>query len=153
MLRKGPFTLDEARAAGVTASAIRSPAWKRLGKGIYRWQHANADPWLLLAAWRRAVGGQLTFAGYSAAWMFGIDCAPASPVEVIVPLASAARSCSGLVVRHCDLQKHEVVEVRRLRLTSLKRTLRDICVAKAPVDALVIIDAALRRRLTDAVGL
>jgi hypothetical protein len=132
---------------------LKGKAWRRLGSGIYRWQHASDDPWLLIAAWRRTLGSDATFSGYTAAWMHGVSCAPTAPIEVIVPLASPARSCFGLMVRHCELAEQEITAKRRLRSTSLMRTLRDICVTKAPVEALVIIDAALRCRVLDLVRL
>lgn len=148
-LAKGPFTLDEARSAGLTDSALKGKAWRRLGSGIYRWENANADPWLLVAAWRRELGRHVTFGGFTAAWLHGVNCAPTSPIEVIAPLTSPTRSCFGLVVRHCDLLENEVVTMRSVRTTSIARTLRDLCVTKVPVEVLVIVDAALRHRLVD----
>lgn len=152
-LKNGPFTLREAASAGLTPSALRGKEWQRLGKGIYRWAHADTDPWLLLRVWRRLMGDGITFSGYTAAWMHGLKCAPTMPVEVTVPVSSPARSCSGLRLRHCDLGGGDVAEIRKVRVTSPMRTLRDICVAKTPVEALVVLDAALERRLVDAVGL
>ena len=152
-LKRGPFTLHEAALAGVTPSALRGNEWLRLGKGIYRWEHAGEDPWLLFAAWRRVMGEGIAFGGYTAAWMHGLDCAPTVPVEINVPVSSPARSCSGLVVRHCDLIATDLVERRGLHATSPMRTLRDICLVKAPVEALVMLDAALHRRLVNTTTL
>ncbi len=152
-LTRGPFTLHEARSAGVSPSALRSTPWKRVGKAMYSWEHASSDPWLLLAAWWRALGPAIAFGGYTAAWMHGLDCRPVDPVEVIAPALSSARSCGGLVVRHSDLDDDAVVNIRRFRVTSLLRTVRDLCVSRPAVDALVVIDMAVRLRLADAVSL
>lgn len=152
-LTKGPFTLDEARAAGLSLSALRSKPWKRLGRAMYCWEHASADPWLLIAAWRRALGPAITFGGVTAAWMHGLDCDPCNPVEVIAGASSSERSCRGLAVRHCDLDEEAVVAIHHVRATSLPRTLRDLCVSLTAVEALVVIDMAVRLRLTDIVSL
>ncbi len=38
-------------------------------------------------------------------------------------------------------------------MTGIHRTLRDICLAKTEIDALIVLDGAIRRRLTDRVAL
>lgn len=145
--------MDEARSAGLTATALRSGPWKRLGKAMYAWTEADPDPWLLIAAWRRTLGPEITFGGSTAAWMHGLDCDPSTPVEVIVTPSSAARSCDGLAVRHCDLNPKDVVEFRRFRATSMLRTLRDLCLSQPTVEALVVCDMALRLRLATTTSL
>lgn len=152
-LARGPFTLGEARDAGLSLSALRSKPWKRLGKAMYCWEHASPDPWLLITAWRRALGPAITFSGLTAAWMHGLDCDPANPVEVIAGSASSMRSCRGLAVRHCDLDEKAMVRIRHVSATSLTRTLRDLCVSLSAVEALVVIDMAVRMRLTDIVSM
>ena len=148
-LTKGPFTLQDALAAGVTPSALRSRPWRRVGKAMYCWEHAPDDPWLLIAAWKRALGPGITFAGCTAAWMHGMDCDPRSPVEVIVSQAASIRSYQGLAVRHCDLRSREVVKIRTLPATTLLRTLRDVCLTRPPVEALIVLDMAVRAGLAD----
>ncbi|HEY6876117.1 MAG TPA: DUF559 domain-containing protein [Candidatus Dormibacteraeota bacterium] len=85
--------------------------------------------------------------------MHGLDCDPSTPVEVIVTPSSAARSCDGLAVRHCDLNPKDVVEFRRFRATSMLRTLRDLCLSQPTVEALVVCDMALRLRLATTTSL
>lgn len=152
-LTNGPFTLQEALSAGVTLSALRSKPWRRVGKAMYCWEHARDDPWLLIQAWKRALGPIVTFGGYTAAWMHGMDCYPTNPVEVILPQASPVRSCHGLAVRHCQLREDDVVEIEKLPATNVLRTLRDLCLARSPVDALIVLDMAVRGGLADRRGL
>jgi hypothetical protein len=110
------------------------------------------DPWLLLGAWRRALG-EVTFGGRTAAWIHGLDVVPDAPVQVVVPLASSARSCNGVQVRHCDLDVRETIFRRRLKATSIHRTLRDMSGQSSKVEALVAIDMALHKRAVDLVEL
>lgn len=115
---------------------------------MYRWVKAPNDPWLVLAAWRRAYPATV-FSGLSAAWMHGLDCSPITPTEVIAPTQGATRSCDGLSVRRCDLAHGDVVRLRGLSATSLQRTLRDICVQTSGVESLVLVDMSLRLALAD----
>ena len=145
--------MQEALAAGVTPSALRSRPWRRVGKAMYCWEHARDDPWLLIRAWKRALGPSATFGGYTAAMMHGIDCNPANPVEVILAQASPVRSCHGLKVRHCELREHDVVKIKNLPATNILRTLRDLCLTRSPLDALIALDMAVRGGLAARPGL
>ncbi len=148
-LKHAPFSLEEARAAGLTLSSLKSQEWKRLGSELYCWRGLPPDPWLILDAWRRLLGDTVTFSSRSAAWLHGLDVNPVNPVAVTAPSDSALRSCHGLTVRRCDLGTDEVVTARGLRGTSIHRTLRDICLGEPPVEALVTLDSALRSRIAD----
>ena len=152
-LMKAPFSLAEARAAGVTLSALRGGAWRRLGSELYCWKDWREDKWTLLSAWRRLLPEGVVFSGRSAAAIHGLDFDAANPVEVIAARDSSLRSVFGLAVRHCDLPKDEVVTIRRLPLTSVERTLRDLCLQRPPDEALVALDMAVRLKLVDVVGL
>src|SRR4051812_40309681 len=153
LLATGAFTLDEARTAGLTSSALRSAIWRRLGKGMYARSNTQIDPWQLLRAWLRMLGNEVTFSGRTAAWIHGLDFDPANPVQIIAPLASHSRSFDGVEVRHCDLAAGEITLRRDLHATSLNRTLRDFCLQESAVEALVAIDMALAQRITDLVSL
>lgn len=152
-LTSRPFSLDEARAAGLTLSALRGAAWRRLGAELYCWREWREDPWLLLSAWRRVLPPETVFAGASAAWLAGLDLEPTGPVEVVVPPGSGLRSRKGLSVRRCELPPAEVVTARGLRATALPRTLSELCLTRPPADALIAIDMAVRSGLTDAAAL
>src|SRR5262249_17542869 len=56
-----------------------------------------------------------------------------------------SRTRAGISVRRCQLEDADRVTIRRLPVTSIKRTLRDFCISSGPVEALVAIDMAVRR--------
>ncbi|HVH62073.1 MAG TPA: type IV toxin-antitoxin system AbiEi family antitoxin domain-containing protein, partial [Candidatus Dormibacteraeota bacterium] len=84
-LKHGAFTLEQARAAGISPSALRGKSWRRLGTGIYCWAGVAADPWSLLVAWQSRLPPCAAFAGFTAAWLHGLDVDPCHPVEILVP--------------------------------------------------------------------
>ena len=152
-LTRGPFTLEEARAAGLTLSALTSKAWRRLGAELYCLADLREDPWRLLLAWQHSLPAEAVFTGATAAWLFGLDLAPSDPIEIVVPPDSGIRSRVGLGVRRCELPPAEVVSIRGLRATALPRTLTAICSQRPAVEALVAIDMAISAGLTDAAAL
>jgi very-short-patch-repair endonuclease len=148
-LKFGPFTLDDAKAAGVTPSSLRGKSWARLGRGLYCGRETSPDPWKHLQALQRLIPRSV-FAGRTAAWMHGLHYVdPSDPVEVIVPLRSGMRSSRGLNVRRSDLAAIDVVELRHVRATGIHRTLCDLCPRLTGVEALALLDSSLRLRLTD----
>jgi hypothetical protein len=66
-----PFSLEEARDAGLTSRALEGKMWKRIGASLYRWKNLPEDHWLTLSAWRRVLPPETVFAGASAAWLYG----------------------------------------------------------------------------------
>ncbi len=152
-LTNGPFTLEEARAVGLTLSALRGKAWRRLSSELYCVAELRENPWLLLSAWQRLLPAEAVFAGATAAWLFGLDLKPTDPVEIVVPPGSGTRSRVGLSVRRCELRRAEVVSIRGLRATSLPRTLAELCLQCPAVEALVAIDMAIYGGLIDAAAL
>jgi hypothetical protein len=148
-LKFGPFTLEDAKAAGVSPSSLRGKSWARLGRGLYCWCETSPDPWKHLHALQRLIRRSV-FAGHTAAWMHGLHYVdPSDPVEVIVPLRSGMRSSRGLNVRRSDLAAIDVVELRHVRATGIHRTLCDLCPRLTGVEALALLDSSLRLRLTD----
>lgn len=152
-LRRRPFSLDEARGAGLTRHALRGKAWQRIGVELYRWCGLPEDHWLTLSAWRRFLPPETDFSGASAAWLFGLDLEPTDPVEILVPPSSGIRTRAGLLVRHSEIAPTEVVSVRALPATVLPLTLAGLCQRRSAVDALIAIDMAVHRGLTDPVAL
>lgn len=152
-LTSSPFSLNEALAAGLTKSALRGRAWRRVGTELYRLADLPEDPWVTLSAWQRVLPSQTVFAGATAAWLFGLDLNPTNPVEVVVPTCHGYRSRAGLMVSRAGIPFAEVECIRGLRVTGLPRTLADLCLRRSAVEALVAIDMALHRGLTDAAAL
>src|SRR5438309_4395536 len=147
-LRRGPFTLGDARIAGLSRHTLASKSWKHLGTELYCWNGARENQWELISAWGRLLPPNAVFAGSTAAWLLGLDVEPARPVEVILPNPSAVHSRVGLKVHRCQLQDFDVVEVRGLKSTAIHRTLLDLCCRQSDVEALVTIDMAVSGNLT-----
>jgi very-short-patch-repair endonuclease len=150
-LKLGPFSLAEARVAGITRTALQGRAWRRIGRGLYCWAELLEDPLKLLFAYQRLVPESM-FGGGSAAWLHGIDVDPIHPIEIIVPTASGIRTRRGLTVRHMDIPTNEVTRARGLRATGVFRTLVDLSRRLRDVEALVVMDQALRLQLVDRAG-
>ncbi len=148
-----PFTLQEARQAGLTLSALRGKAWRRLGSELYCHSGLTEDPWLLLSAWQALLPANAVFAGATAGWLLGLDLQPTNPVTIAVPTSSGVRPRSGLMVRRCDVDARNIATIRGLRATTKHRTLLDLCLQWPAVEALVAIDMAVRSRATTAADL
>lgn len=147
-LLTAPFSLREALDAGLSARDLERKAWVRLASRIYRWRYLDEDPWDLLATWHRMLPADAVFAGPTACWMHGLDLDPIRPVHVIAS-SGKQRSRFGLAVRRCMVAAAEVVTIRGMRVTSLHRTLRDICLRLEPREALVALDMALAAQKTE----
>jgi hypothetical protein len=152
-LKTRPFSLTEARAAGLTLDALRGRAWRRIGSELYCWEGVKEDAWLQLVAWKELLPSEAVFSGSTAAWLLGLDLDPINPVEIVLPYSSGVRSRSGLTVRRSEIAPDDVVTVRKLRATNLLWTLSDLCHRHPAVEALVALDMAIRGRLISAVAL
>src|SRR5258706_11858488 len=80
-----PFTLDEARAAGITLSALRGKSWQRLGSRLYRWTGRSDDSWGVINACRRLLPSSAGFFGGTAARVDGLGGEAANSVQVALP--------------------------------------------------------------------
>ena len=149
-LTERPFSLADARAAGLSWRSLQGKAWRRLATGLYVWNGLDADPWQVLTAWQDVLPPEAVFAGATAAWIAGLEFNPTKPVEIVVPPNSGMRSRPGLSVRRCRIVPGEVVTVQRLRATSLPRTIHHLSLRLPAVEILVAMDAALRKKLAPA---
>ena len=138
---KRPFTLNEARAAGVTRKVLRGKSWRRIGPSLYRWAGLEDDTLQFLQAWHRRLP-EAFFMGLSSAWLHGLDVDPRHPVEVFVPLSSGVRSRPGLVVHRRAAA--DAATARGLPATTLAQTFADLRRRLQPRESLVLADEALR---------
>jgi very-short-patch-repair endonuclease len=152
-LTRQPFSLEEARAAGISRTSLSGRSWRRLGAQLYCWTGLAVDPLTLLSAWLRVLPKDAAFAGATAAWLHGIDLDPVHPLEVVVSSSSGVRSRPGLTVRRSDAARRDVVKVRGLPATTVNRTLVDLSLRLSPVETLVALDASILLRLFDKASL
>ena len=95
----------------------------------------------------RALPPEAVFVGSTAARMHGLDFGGPG-VEIAVPPTKGTRSRKGLLVRHLFLPAGDVVTLKGSLVTSLNRTLLDVCLIEPEVEALVVLDMALQTRRT-----
>lgn len=143
-----PFSLDEARALGLTPSALRGKSYERVGSRLYALKGVSGDKFGVIQAFARVLPGSAVFIGRTAAWLHGLDLEPTNRVQVALPPPSRLESRAGLEIHHMDVGD-EVVRLHGVTATSLDRTLLDLCVLQSPVEALVALDMAVVARLTD----
>jgi very-short-patch-repair endonuclease len=144
-LTRGPFTLEDARAAGLKRWHLEGATWNRLTRGTYILACAEESPMSMLRAASRRLPGEAAFSGLTAAWLHGLDVEPCAPIEVVAPRAIGLSARAGMRV-HRSLSQLQVVEVRGLRATALVQTIVDICARASLTEAVVVVDAALHAR-------
>jgi hypothetical protein len=137
-----PFRGTEALAAGLlTRARLYGPRYRRVYPDVY----LPADRELDLATRSRAAyllvrdrGGVL--AGYAAAAVLGVDCAPDdAPAEVL--LATNSRPHPGLLIHRGTATGADLTVVGDLRVTSPLRTAWDLARRLPLVEAVVVVDA------------
>jgi very-short-patch-repair endonuclease len=146
-LSQGPFTLAEARRNGLDRWHLRGAGWRRIGPGTYLPAGLEETPDTKIAAASRRLPRGAAFSGLTAAWLHGLDVEGCDPIEITVAAPTTVSSRVGMLVRRRALRKEDVVTVRGLRATSVLRTIRDLCARLPLVEAVVLCDMALHRRL------
>jgi len=155
-LRQLPFTLAQARSAGLTRGALRSPWWRRLFRGV--WVHADVPESLelRLSALRLVLPADAVVCGPTAAWLYGADIRRDGDldVHVYVPPGTRIRSRAGLLVSQAQLADADVWVTRQVTVTSAVRTVFDCLRLRDEDDAIVAADALTHLRCTtvDAVA-
>lgn len=142
-LKRGPFTLEHARRAGIGPSHLKGLSWSRIGPGTYLWKKLDDNPIHALQSALLRLPDSAAFSGLTAAWLHGIDVAPNDPIEVTIPNGVGISARAGMSVRRASLPKHEVTTLRGIRATSLVRTLAEVCGRLDLTEAVVIADMAL----------
>jgi len=150
-----PFAGSQAVAAGlITKRMLAGPTWRRLLHDVY--VHADAYHPTDHRMWCLAVAVRLppiaTIYGLSAAFLWGVDLLPhkgrvPAPVHVAVP--SKARPDPHPRIRYANLAlnwEHDVTSLTGMPITTGVRTAFDLGRRLPRADALVALDALLRRR-------
>jgi very-short-patch-repair endonuclease len=146
-LLRGPFTVTEARRAGIERSHLRGESWTRLGRSTYVWSQLADDPMHRLATTLRRLPAGAAFSGLTAAWLHSIDVDPCSPIEATVPVGAGVSARSGVAIRRCILGRDDVTRKRGLPVTSAVRTIAEVCCRLTLTEAVVIADGALHCKL------
>ncbi|MDG4763609.1 DUF559 domain-containing protein [Solwaraspora sp. WMMD406] len=152
-----PFSGSRAVAAGlITRRMLHGPSWRRLLHDVY--VHADsydADDhrmWCLAVAARLPASAAIY--GLSAAYLWGVDLLPhRRPGRAVVPVQVAVRPAARpephLMIKYTNLvldPEHDVTSLSGMPVTTGVRTAFDLGRAPSRADALIALDAMLRRR-------
>src|SRR2546423_9917433 len=148
-LTHGPFSVDQARLAGLTRWQLQGKSWRPLGNGVYVLAALPESPMLSLAAVRRRLPPEAVFSGRTAAWLHGLDVSPCDPIEVTIPPDCGVSARTGVSIRRSCIEPGEVVVRRDMTATSIVRTLMDLGQRLTWTEGVVIADMALHMGLTD----
>ena len=148
-LTRVPFTIEDARRHGVTRAQLQGASWRRLGVGLYAWREIADAPMTRLIAAKHRLPDTAVFTGPTAGWLHGLDITPCNPIEVAVPKTSRISRLVGLAVRRSSIPGTETSTLRDLRVTSAVRTVADLGCRLPLIDAVALLNTALRRRLVN----
>lgn len=146
-LRNQPFTLEQARAYGLTRDHLRGTAWRRISRGWYRWAGCSPSEELRLETIRRMVPPDSAFSGRTAARLLGLDVAAPRKPEVIVQRLTGITERVEALVSRARLDPGEVVTRDGFRVTAPMRTCFDLAGQLSLVEAVVVVDMALHAGL------
>src|SRR5512144_2778411 len=93
-LTRGPFTVVEAAAWGLTRAQLRSRVWRRQFKNVFVWAGLEDDAGLRAQAAAKVLPGEAAVSRVSAAWIWGVDLrrSVGERLEVSVPRGRAQRA-------------------------------------------------------------
>jgi uncharacterized protein DUF559 len=146
-LRGGPFTLNEARLAGLTPRQLQGASWRRITFNRYVWVGLGDTPELTLATLHQRLPPGSGFSGATAGWLYGLDYQPCDPVEATIPKGCGSSALAGVAVRRAALPESDLVVRRGFRTTSPVRTVFDLGSRPPLAEAVVAVDSALRAGL------
>jgi hypothetical protein len=146
-LTRGPFTVADAKRAGLARWHLEGASWRRIGPRLYTWAALAETPALSLHAARLRIPPSAAFSGKTAAWLHGLDVPPCDPIDAILPGHGEGWERGGMRVRRAALDDWEVVVRRGFKTTSLIRTLSDLCRDLSLTETVVVADMALHAGL------
>ena len=146
-LRRGPFTVADARRVGVRWDRLQTKMWTRLSRGQYAWVGLPHDARLKLEAIARRVQGEYAFSGPTAAWLLGLDVAWREPIEVTIRRDVPVRARAGVRLRRAAPPESDVVTRQGFRTTSAMRTVCDLGSRANVVESVAAVDMALHAGL------
>jgi predicted transcriptional regulator of viral defense system len=142
------ITLDEARRLGLTdlqvRHLLRTGAWQRLHRGVYRDGSAARTTRLEAVAAVAACGGAAVISHGTAGWLWGLLDRPPERVHVTVPRPCDHRLRDVVVHRSQDLDPARTVWHEGVACTDPLRTLADLGSSVDGLDRLTVAGAVDR---------
>jgi very-short-patch-repair endonuclease len=149
-LRARPFTTAQARAAGLTHSALRGPEWRQVLRGV--WAHVSVEDTreFRFAAVRLILPPRAVVCGLTAAWLYGADVRRTDDLNVHVsfPKSGRVRPRSGVVVSQETLEPADIRVADGIRITTPVRTVFDCLRFLRGEDGVVVADALTHLKCT-----
>lgn len=142
-LQSGPFTVADARQAGMHWDELQTKFWIRISRGQYAWAGLPRDRVLALRAVAHRMPSAYAFSGGTAAWLLGLDSLWCEPVEVTIARDVPVRARAGVRLRRAALPDSDVVVREGFPATSAMRTVCDLGSRADVVESVVAIDMAL----------
>ena len=142
-LTQGPFSIEEAKRAGLSLRQLQGASWRLVGPRTYQFAKLPDSPILSL---RAVLSRSATFSGLSAAWLHGLDVDPANPIEITIPGRGRSLT-SGVRTHREDLRPGETVRRQGLPTTSPLKTVTDVARRATLTEAVAVTDMALHARL------
>ncbi|WBB79180.1 hypothetical protein O7606_23860 [Micromonospora sp. WMMD882] len=136
----------------LTWTMLRGRAWQRLLPDVYvhRAGHQSDDHRLWCEAVALVLPPGAAIAGLSAAYLWGAGGLPAgAPVTVVLPRAARMRPHARVSVTRSVLADDDLTTQAGLPVTTTVRTAFDLARRPPRTDAVVAVDALLRRRVVD----
>jgi hypothetical protein len=142
-LKRGPFTSAQAKAAGVSSSALRRSPWRHLFRDV--WVHVSVEETreMRVAAARLVLGSEGFLCGLTAAWIYGVGVQDrrAHLVWMGRPNGSWRRERPGCMVREITVDSSDLHQVAGTLVTTPVRTAFDCARWLSLVEAVVVADA------------
>jgi len=149
--RERPFTLREARIAGLSDSALRSSPWRQIFQGV--WVHSDLEDTreTRLAAARLVIPAHGVLRGLTAAWIYGADVRRADDLDVHVgfPEGKRIRNQPGLEVCQETVRPADICVIDGVAVTSPVRTVFDCLRLLRGHERLVVADALTHLEATN----
>jgi very-short-patch-repair endonuclease len=146
-LRRGPFTVADARKVGVRWDNLQTKTWTRMSRGQYAWIGLPHDAMLKLRAVAQRMPATYAFSGLTAGWILGLDLPWCDPIEVTIGRDVPVRARVGVRLRRAALPETDVIVRRHFRTTSAMRTVCDLGSRADVVESVIAVEMALRARL------
>jgi very-short-patch-repair endonuclease len=142
-LSSAPFTTAQARAAGVSRTALGSAPWRHVFRGV--WAHVDVpeDRDFRLNAAALLLPPPAVLCGHTAAWIWGADVRRTDDLNVHVsfPLGGRVRARPGLRVCQETLAPNDIWRLRDVAITSPTRTAFDCLRLLRGTEGVVVADA------------
>ena len=150
-LRSAPFTVQQAALYGVTREQLRGMSWRRVGLAVFA-SNAVADSALArLRAASLRLPAEAAFSDSTGGWLYGMDTPPCDPIEATILDGTKVTRRAGIKLHRSD--SFETSTAHGLPVTCRVRTVADLARRQDLVEAVVMLDMALHRRVTNATRL